>query len=127
MVSTRVKNWFSFKISNLYCYVAPSKPWSAKLAAALGALDWEQVHRALIPNVWNRIKLATFTETWAVLGVWAPAPEDAAKNPRRRVVLEAYGTGGLTHAMKHLRADDIQYIALRVELPGGGSRWGSAR
>jgi hypothetical protein len=79
----------------------PRDPPSPELAAALDALDWEQVHRALIPNVWNRIKLATFTETWAVLGVLPPL--DAATDPRRRVTLEAYGTGGLTHAVKHLR------------------------
>ena len=94
---------------------------SAKLAATLHALDWSQLHRALIPNVWNRIKLNTFTETWAVIGLWPPS--DPAIDPRRRVVLEAYGTGGLTHAMKHLRSDDVQYVALRVELPDGTARF----
>ena len=45
----------------------------ASLRDAIDALDWSQTHAALIPNAWNRVRLATFAETWAVPGVWPPA------------------------------------------------------
>ena len=50
-----------------------AEPWTESLAPslrdAIDALDWSQTHAALMPNAWNRRRLATFAETWAVFGV----------------------------------------------------------
>ena len=107
-----------------------AEPWTTSLAPslrdAIDALDWSQTHAALIPNAWNRVRLATFAETWAVLGVWPPADaEEKARGPnektrgKRRVVLEAYGDGGIHRALARLRPDDVQYLAMRVTTDGG--------
>ena len=107
-----------------------AEPWTTSLAPslrdAIDALDWSQTHAALIPNAWNRVRLATFAETWAVLGVWPPADaEEKARGSnektrgKRRVVLEAYGDGGIHRALARLRPDDVQYLAMRVTTDGG--------
>ena len=107
-----------------------AEPWTESLAPALrdaiDALDWSQTHAALIPNAWNRVRLATFAETWAVLGVWPPADthtEEKAATRKRRVVLEAYGDGGVHRALARLRPDDVQYLAMRVTTDGGEPRF----
>ena len=102
-----------------------AEPWTESLAPslrdAIDALDWSQTHAALIPNAWNRVRLATFAETWAVFGVWPPADaEEKARTGKRRVVLEAYGDGGIHRALTRLRPDDVQYLAMRVSTERGG-------
>ena len=112
-----------------------AQPWTESLTPALvdaiNSLDWAQVHRALIPNAWNRVRLGTFTETWAVFGVWPPSDtehdEDThgtrGTSKKRRVMLEAYGDGGLDRALARLRPDDVQYIAMRVTNDAGDARF----
>ena len=112
-----------------------AQPWTESLTPALvdaiNSLDWAQVHRALIPNAWNRVRLGTFTETWAVFGVWPPSDtehdEDThgtrGTSKKRRVMLEAYGDGGLDRALARLRPDDVQYIAMRVTNDAGEARF----
>jgi hypothetical protein len=112
-----------------------AQPWTESLAPALvdaiNSLDWAQVHRALIPNAWNRVRLGTFTETWAVFGVWPPSDTEhdevthgtRGTSKKRRVMLEAYGDGGLDRAMARLRPDDVQYIAMRVTNDAGEARF----
>ena len=112
-----------------------AQPWTESLTPALvdaiNSLDWAQVHRALIPNAWNRVRLGTFTETWAVFGVWPPSDTEhdedkhgtRGTSKKRRVMLEAYGDGGLDRAMARLRPDDVQYIAMRVTNDAGEARF----
>ena len=112
-----------------------AQPWTESLTPALvdaiNSLDWAQVHRALIPNAWNRVRLGTFTETWAVFGVWPPSDEHddedthgtRGTSKKRRVMLEAYGDGGLDRALARLRPDDVQYIAMRVTNDAGEARF----
>ena len=73
-----------------------AEPWTESLAPslrdAIDALDWSQTHAALIPNAWNRVRLATFAETWAVFGVWPPADsEEKARTGKRRGVRGSSG------------------------------------
>lgn len=82
--------------------------------------DLSLVHRAMIPGVWNRVRMGTFPENWVVLG-FDPDLQEAARAERgshTQVMLEAYGHGGLPNVIRHLRADALQFCGFRVSMAG---------
>jgi hypothetical protein len=80
--------------------------------------DLSLVHRAMIPGVWNRVRMGTFPENWCVLGFDPDSQEQmgAQRGSHTQVVLEAYGHGGLPNIIRHLRADSLQFCGFRVSM-----------
>ena len=80
--------------------------------------DLSLVHRAMIPGVWNRVRMGTFPENWCVLGFDPDSQEEmgAHRGSHTQVVLEAYGHGGLANVIRHLRADSLQFCGFRVSM-----------
>ena len=80
--------------------------------------DLSLVHRAMIPGVWNRVRMGTFPENWCVLGFDPDSQEQmgAHRGSHTQVVLEAYGHGGLANVIRHLRADSLQFCGFRVSM-----------
>ena len=68
--------------------------------------DLSAVHRQMIPGIWNRIRMNTFPECWAVI--------DFAEGSRTVAELRAYGEGGLHNVVRYLRADAVQFCGFRV-------------
>ena len=84
--------------------------------------DLSLVHQAMIPGVWNRVRMGTFPENWCVLGFDPDSQEKvgAERGSHTQVVLEAYGHGGLPNVIRHLRSDSLQYCGFRVSMAGAG-------
>jgi hypothetical protein len=80
--------------------------------------DLTHVHRAMIPGIWNRVRMSTFPENWAVIGFDTESTT--------RAVLESYGQGGLQNVVRHLRPDAVQFCGFRVSVAGVGSAPGAA-
>ena len=80
--------------------------------------DLSLVHRAMIPGIWNRVRMGTFPENWLVLGFDpdSQAAIGATRGSTTQAVLESYGQGGLQNVVRHLRSDAVQFCGFRVSV-----------